>query len=194
MADPRALAQEAREKAERATEGPWVHTDGPVEVLHWGVIRSQTVDARDVDQNICSVATDRHDDFAFIAYARSAVPALADAVEGLVAENERLQTERDRAWRLYDEEGTRRVTTFMDLRRKVERIEAERDAILDAANVRQGLNAAEVERLRAENERFRDGLKAIAGGLLGGGNAQYHAQELLRSLGAPCTPSTGGAG
>lgn len=84
----RALAAAARERADKATAGPW-RTNGPC-----------VLSARQGGDLVCSVAgqespEERLSTLRFIAAARTDVPALAAALEQAVAEVERLRAEID---------------------------------------------------------------------------------------------------
>ena len=97
VTDPRTLAEEAKARAEKATPGPW-ETKGPstglgryddggdYAVLTGGLIIAEAF-------RLVGHGTERpaFENAAFIAHARSDVPALADAVLRLVEENERLR-------------------------------------------------------------------------------------------------------
>jgi hypothetical protein len=96
--------QEIKDRESKATKGPWVHLEN---TPFWGEIR--TANEKEFTQiAVMPHLDDRTDDFNFIAWAREDIPALVveverlqaerqnhtlihnDALNGLVAENERL--------------------------------------------------------------------------------------------------------
>jgi hypothetical protein len=123
--DPRyRLAQEAKERAEKATPGPWSYAHTGEKDNGWAVGYAEWPDETPVSpdegdledqetvrylaagepddiestqativESVCFSATDMGnlDDAGFIAHARSDVPALADALIEVLAENDRLQ-------------------------------------------------------------------------------------------------------
>ena len=136
LAALRAAAQEARERAQKATAGPWkveTDTDGDGEPFgHWWTyvrgVEQATDRGRIIFRYDDDYGTDQAADAGFIAAARSDVPKLASAVLDLAEEVQRLQAN---------------VHSL--------------DLALSNAVVKQ----CEVATLRAQVERHRDALAAL---------------------------------
>lgn len=102
--ESRALAKAARERAEKATPGPWESHEYDADNSWFGHRDNHGVQPLCDDAGMCAP-----NNSAFIAAAREDVPALCDAVDELAAEVdtatkvkaawEQLCRERDRLWR-----------------------------------------------------------------------------------------------
>jgi hypothetical protein len=116
-----------RERAERATPGPWFHKTHSYGPRHNKI----------VSHSLCHVDTDgiamNADNIAFIAAARTDVPALCDEVDSLRAALAKAERERDEARKqlLNDADVKRIADEFDDARR--ETFEATREACIHEA-------------------------------------------------------------
>lgn len=108
-----AAAKAAKERADKATPGPWFVGDGTPEMYHSGpdeIIVRETVDG--FLDDMCVVLARANSsrktyisDAAFIASARSDVPVLAEAVVELVAEVRRFQAKNQNLRNINDDLG-----------------------------------------------------------------------------------------
>lgn len=102
------LAQSAKERAEKATPGPWVNCG-------YGAVWQR--DNHDFDDNSFVCDTNYNGDADWIVAARTDVPALADAVVELVVEVETIRRGKDKLHRLTQEQarrvGCERITSLV---------------------------------------------------------------------------------
>ncbi len=135
LADARQKAQEARERAKKATEGPW-EAVGPT-------TRKHVVRPAHSNHGFTAVAFSQDDDADFVAHARTDVPELASLVEALAEEVERLR------WKLALTEE-QDAAAFRDQEQEITRLSARVDELTTAKD----MGWARVERAEEQLGRY----------------------------------------
>lgn len=143
LTQARQLAEECAARAEKATPGPWEVSDG--EIIGHASVLGQVYGADDypcLDEEMQSIADECMGNANLIAHARQDVPALSaalaaacDEVENLRDKNEELTAYYRNIMATSSHANEEHCTCVPALRREVDRLTAERDALREANRV-----------------------------------------------------------
>ena len=179
---------ELRALAEAATPPPWSARREVVEDLHWGPVGSTLLDGP--KRNLFAVAGMPLADAEFIAAARTAVPALLDALEerDCGASGCRAIADRD-AEEARAERAGAELARYADIRSQL--VAANRHEEPPKTDLVQAIKADRDEwaqrclRAEAELARLREGVTALADGWVGFDDSHHYGDAILKAIGGP---------